>query len=108
MAAKKNKRVEVISPKIKCFGCNITFEQILNAISGVKFQNEFKDHEIKLFSTELPYCLVGIVMTGQNKDLPPKRDNRTGEFSQLNLDVNNEKLSYGNIFLYDSRINVLF
>lgn len=51
---------------------------------------------------------MGIVMTGQNKDLPPKRNNRTGEFSQLNLDVNREKLSFGNIFLYDSRINILF
>lgn len=108
MATKKNKRVEVISPKIKCFGCNITFEQILNAVSGIKFQNEFKDHEINLIPTTLPNCHVGIVMTGQNKDLPPKRNNQTGKFSQLNLDVNNEKLSYGNIFLYDRRINVLF
>lgn len=73
-----------------------------------KFQNEFKEHEINLISTTLPNCQVGIVMTGQNKDLPPKRNNQTGKFSQLNLDVNNEKLSYGNIFLYDKRINVLF
>lgn len=36
MATKKNKRVEVISPKIKCFTCNITFEQILNAVNEKK------------------------------------------------------------------------
>lgn len=108
MATKKNKRVEVLSPQIKCFGDDVTFEKILNIVNGKKFQNEFKDHEIKLMPTTLSNCLVGIVMTGQNKDLPPKRNNRTGEFSQLNLDVNREKLSFGNIFLYDSRINILF
>lgn len=108
MATKKNKRVEVISPKIKCLGCEITFEQILGVINGKRFQNEFKDHEVRLMSTTHPNCNVGIVMTGQNKDLPPKRNNQTGEFSQLNLDVNKEKLSFGNIFLYDSRINVFF
>lgn len=108
MATKKNKRVEVLSPQIKCFGGDITFEQILNVVNGKKFQNEFKDHEIKLMPTTLSNCLVGIVMTGQNKDLPPKRNNQTGEFSQLNLDVNREKLSFGNIFLYDVRINILF
>ena len=108
MATKKNKRVEVISPKIKCLGCEITFEQILSDINGKRFQNEFKDHEIRLMPTTHPNCNVGIVMTGQNKDLPPKRNNQTGEFSQLNLDVNKEKLSFGNIFLYDSRINVFF
>lgn len=108
MAIKKSKRVEVISPKIKCFGEIVTFEQILSIICGKKFQNEFKDHEIKLISSDLPNCTVGIVMTGQNKDLPPKRNNQTGKFSQLNLDINKEKLSFGNIFLYDSRINVFF
>lgn len=108
MATKKSKRVEVISPKIKCLGEIVTFEQILSIVCGKKFQNEFKDHEIKLISTKLPNCTVGIVMTGQNKDLPPKRNNQTGEFSQLDLDINKEKLSFGNIFLYDSRINAFF
>ena len=72
MAKKKNKRVEIISPKIKCFGAEITFEQILGAINRKRFQNEFKEHEIRLMSTSCPNCSVGIVITGQNKDLPPK------------------------------------
>lgn len=106
--ATKSKRVEVITPRIKYFENKVTFEQILSTINGIKFQNEFKEHEIRLISSELPNCSVGIVMTGQNKDLPPKRNNQTGKFSQLNLDINREKLSYGNVFLFDSRLNVLF
>lgn len=39
MATKKNKRVEVISPKIKCLGCEITFEQILSDINGKRFHD---------------------------------------------------------------------
>lgn len=38
MAIKKSKRVEVISPKIKCFGEIVTFEQILSIICGKNFR----------------------------------------------------------------------
>ena len=106
--ATKSKRIEVVSPNIKCYGENVSFKQLLETVNSVKFQMEFKDHEIKLMNSELPNCSVGIVITGQNKDLPPKRNNQTGEFHQLNLDVHTEKLSFGNIFLYDDSINILF
>lgn len=106
--ATKSKRIEVVSPSIKCYGENVSFKQLLETVNSVKFQMEFKDHEIKLMNSELPNCSVGIVITGQNKDLPPKRNNQTGEFQQLNLDVHTEKLSFGNIFLYDDSINILF
>ena len=69
MATKKSKRVEVISPKIKCLGKIVTFEQILSIVCGKKFQNEFKDHEIKLISTKLPNCTVGIVTSISIKGL---------------------------------------
>lgn len=106
--ATKSKRIEVVSPNIKCYGENVSFKQLLETVNSVKFQMEFKDYEIKLMNSELPNCSVGIVITGQNKDLPPKRNNQTGEFHQLNLDVHTEKLSFGNIFLYDDSINILF
>ena len=93
--ATKSKRIEVVSPSIKCYGENVSFKQLLETVNSVKFQMEFKDHEIKLMNSELPNCSVGIVITGQNKDLPPKRNNQTGEFQQLNLDVHTEKLSFG-------------
>lgn len=105
---RKSKRIEVVSPNIKCYGENVSFKQLLEAVNTIKFRMEFKDHEIKLMNTKLPNCSIGIVITGQNKDLPPKRNNKTGEFYKLNLDVHTEKLSFGNIFLYDDSINILF
>lgn len=38
MATKKSKRVEVISPKIKCLGEIVTFEQILSIVCGKNFR----------------------------------------------------------------------
>lgn len=104
----KSKRIEVVSPNIKCYGENVSFKQLLESVNSFKFRMEFKDHEIKLMNTKLDNCSLGIVITGQNKDLPPKRNNKTGEFYKLNLDVHTEKLSFGNIFLYDDSINILF
>lgn len=52
--------------------------------------------------------LEGIIVTCQNKDIPPKRNNQTGEFSALPVDIDHEKLSFGNAFMYDKRMNVLF
>ena len=105
----KKKRIEVVSPHIECYDCNrVSFIDIINLSNRYKYQTEFKDYEMNLLSTDLQNCSVGIVITGQNKNLPPKRDNITGEFSTLNLNVQKEKLSFGNIFLYDSSLNILF
>ena len=105
----KNKRIEVVSPHIECYGDKpVTLIDIINLSNGYKYQTEFKDYEMHLLSTDLQNCSVGIVITGQNKNLPPKRDNITGDFSTLNLNVQKEKLSFGNIFLYDSSLNILF
>lgn len=105
---KKKKRIEVVSPQIKCYGKVVTFNEIIVFSNKYKYKSEFKDHEIRLIPTELANCNIGIIITGQNKDLPPKRDNLTGTFSTLNLDVYKEKLSFGNIFLYDIQLNILF
>ena len=81
--ATKSKRIEVVSPNIKCYGENVSFKQLLEAVNSIKLQMEFKDHEIKLMNSELPNCSVGLVITGQNKDLPPKRNNQTGGISTV-------------------------
>lgn len=68
-----------------------------------------KEYIVKIYgSGNLDNCQEGIVVTGQNKDIPPKRNDQTGEFSALSVDIDHEKLSFGNAFLYDKKMNVLF
>ena len=111
MAAKKPKRIEVLSTKVKQLvdspESEMTFEDILIFMNGRKCYDEFKEYELKLIDTKLNNCIVGIIITGQNKNLPAKRDRATGEFHPLNLDPDKETLSFGNIFLYDKSLNIL-
>ena len=112
--AKRPKRIEVLSANLKHLEeitndvDRIKFEDILTVINGRKYYDEFKEYELKLIDTNLENCIVGIVITGQNKNLPPKRNRKTGVFSKLNLNIDEETLSFGNIFLYDKVLNVFF
>lgn len=68
-----------------------------------------KEYIVRAYSSDNPEnCQEGIIVTGQNKDIPPKRNNQTGKFSALPVDIAHEKLSFGNAFLYDKELNVLF
>jgi hypothetical protein len=109
MATKSPKRVEVISPLIRATNEDAAnFKKVLQTVCTQKFGDEFKDHEINLLTTDLEDCVVGIVITGQNKNLPPKKDKATGAHSKLGINPSKENLSYGNIFLYSDTLNVLF
>ena len=106
--AKKSKRVEVLSPHVTYTGDSVVrFSDVLAYACGKKEQLEIKTVEYKPLTTEKTDCETGIVITGQNKDLPPKRNNQTGEFSTLGVNVAEESISFGNILFYDQRLNVL-
>jgi hypothetical protein len=111
MAQNRNKRIEVLSAKMKYLEETpdeekINFGGVINYMNGRKYYDEFKEHEFKLIDTDVENCLVGIIITGQNKNIPPKRDRQTGIVSTLDIDVDKESLCYGNIFLYDTILNV--
>lgn len=112
MAARKKKFVEVLTPRVKCLSqveSEITFSDILSYMSGRTVYYSDKEYIVKTYGTDnLENCLEGIIVTCQNKDIPPKRNNQTGEFSALPVDIDHEKLSFGNAFMYDKRMNVLF
>lgn len=112
MAARKKKFVEVLTPQVKCLSQNdseITFSDILSYMSGKTVYYNGKEYIVRTYgSNNLENCQEGIIVTGQNKDIPPNRNNQTGEFSALPVDIAHEKLSFGNAFLYDKRMNVLF
>lgn len=112
MAARKKKYVEVLTPRVKCFSQNdseITFSDILSYMSGKTVYYNEKEYIVRTYGSDnLENCIEGIIVTGQNKDIPPKRNNQTGEFSALPVDIAHEKLSFGNAFLYDKELNILF
>ena len=112
MTARKKKYIEVLTPRVKCLSQNdseITFLDFLSYMSGKTVYYSDKEYIVKIYgSGNLDNCQEGIIVTGQNKDIPPKRNDQTGEFSALPVDITLEKLSYGNAFLYDKKMNVLF
>lgn len=111
MASRKKKYVEVLTPRVKCLSqshSEVTFCGMLSYMSGKTVYYNDKEYIVKIYgSGNIENCMEGIVITGQNKDIPPKRNRQTGEFSALSVDIAHEKLSFGNAFLYDKKLNVL-
>ncbi|MDE6513151.1 MAG: hypothetical protein K2L05_03080 [Muribaculaceae bacterium] len=105
--SKSQKRIEVLRPVVKSSNGNVTFAQLISLSDGYQYANNYKDYELKILSNENG-ILVGLVMTGHNKNLPPKKNKTTGTHSQLGIDITKENLSFGNVFLYDESLNVLF
>ena len=105
--SKSKKRIEVLTPVVKSTDDNVTFEKLILACNKYLYANEFKDYELSILS-EKDGVTVGIITTGHNKNLPPKKNKITGTHSTLGIDITKENLSFGNVFLYDSNLNVLF
>ena len=105
--SKSKKRIEVLQPVVKSTEDNVTFENLILACNKYLYANDFKDHELTVLS-EKDGLTVGIITTGHNKNLPPKKNKVTGTHSTLGIDITKENLSFGNVFLYDAKLNVLF
>ena len=113
MSKHKNKRVEVLSAKMRYLKETsneekVNFGEVLTYMNGRKYYDEPKEYELelKLIETDIENCLIGIIITDQNKNLPPKRNRSTGVHSKLGLKEGEETLSFGNVFLYDTVLNV--
>ena len=105
--SKSKKRIEVLQPVVKSTEDNLTFEKLILTCNKYLYANEFKDYELSILSQK-DNVTVGIITTGHNKNLPPKKNKVTGTHSTLGIDITKENLSFGNIFLYDANLNVLF
>ena len=105
--SKSKKRIEVFQPVVKSTEDNVTFENLILTCNKYLYANEFKDYELTILSQK-DGVTVGIITTGHNKNLPPKKNKVTGTHSTLGIDITKENLSFGNVFLYDANLNVLF
>lgn len=106
--AKKLVDIQKVSIESDVAHAPVTLDSILLELSGYKKVFDKKSVEVKIWERGDNSDIVsGIVITEQIKDLPPKRNIETGEFSSLGLQEN-ERLAYGNAFLYDKNLRVLF
>lgn len=106
--AKKMIDIQLLSIESDVANTTVQLESVLVALNNFQKNGANKSYQIKLWNNGQESNFVsGIVITEQIKDLPPKRNRDTGAFSSLGLQ-DNERLAYGNAFLYDKDLKVIF
>lgn len=106
--AKKNVDIQLVTIESDIANAPVQMEAVLYALDNFKKENNNKSFQVKLWDNgDNSNYVSGIVITEQIKDLPPKRNRDTGIFSSLGLQAN-ERLAYGNSFLYDKDLKVIF
>ena len=63
--------------------------------------------ELRLLNTSINNCVLGIIETTQDSDIPPIKNKTTKEYSSVGINPETEGLAYANIFIYDSLRNIL-
>ena len=108
MAKKKKRNIDVLSVKMTFREGeeNVPFRDVLNYMNGKKFRLREKIFDLSLLSTNRENCILGLIVTTQDSDIPPKRNKRTGMYSSVQIDTRQEGFAYANIFLYDYGRNV--
>lgn len=112
MAKKKKRIVDVLSVNIKHKTEQgeeeIDFSYILKLLNKKVHRTQFKDFEFKIFKQgKNEDYIIGVIETGQHKEIPPKKNTLTSELSPINIDISKERLVFANIFLFDTKRNIL-
>jgi len=106
----KKRHIDVISTKLtfaENSATNLNFADILRFMDGKEYRYSEKIFEFSLLNTAISDCIVGIIETTQDKDIPPIKDKRTKQYSQVNINPATQGLAFANIFLYDIQKNIL-
>ncbi len=101
----KRRCVDVLSVKLE--EETITFKEILETIDGRNYRYNEKIFNFSLLSTHIRNCIIGIIITTQDSDIPPKRNKQTGEYQSVEINTEEEGFAYANIILYDYHRNIL-
>lgn len=108
--ANKKKRVEIVSIHIDSLveGCiPPSFPDVFDLLNAAEITQDGKLYEFRSLSTNITECIVGLVETTQDKDIPPIKNKQTKAFSQVQINTDTEGLAFANIFLFDISLNVL-
>ena len=107
--AKKRRNVDVLSVNLRFIDDShiVSFVDILNYINGREYRCDKKIFNLNRLHTNKADCYLGIIVTTQDSDIPPKRNKNTGNYSPVQINTTEEGFAYANIFLYDYRRNIL-
>lgn len=107
--SRKRRNVEVLSANLEfednSNSMNPTFTEVLQFMHGKTWIYFGKAFELKLLETTESGYIIGLVVTTQNKEIPPKHIPATQHFVPVDIAAN-EGLAFGNVFLYDPNNNV--
>lgn len=108
--ANKKKRVDIVSVHIESLVDGVeapSFTDLLSLLFGKVELYESKIYEFRSLATTLENCKIGLVETIQDKDIPPIKNKETKAFSKVQINTAEEGLAFGNVFLYNTRLQVL-
>jgi len=108
--SKKKRQIDVVSTSISLIegaSGSPSFSDILGMLDNKEYRYQGKKFELSLLDTNLTDCIIGIIVTTQDKDIPPMRDKVKKIFSPIAINPATHGLAFANIFLYDNSRNVL-
>jgi hypothetical protein len=108
--ADKKRYIDVFSTKLTLIDESTiatSFADILRFMNGKEYRYQEKIFECSLLDTAVENCIVGLIVTTQDRNIPPIRNKRTKEYSKVNINPTTQGLAYANIFLYDIQRNIL-
>ena len=107
----KKRFVDIVSPILRYSDdiddtSFVSFNDILSFMNNKEYRYNEKIFELRLLDTTLNDCILGIIETTQDSDIPPIKNKATKEFSSVRINPETEGLAYANIFIYDSLRNI--
>ncbi|MDR3245555.1 MAG: hypothetical protein LBT50_03890 [Prevotellaceae bacterium] len=108
--ANKKRYIDVLSTKLtftEDSTANPSFSDVLRFMNGKEYRYSEKFFEFSLLDATIQDCIVGLIVITQDRNIPPIRNKRTKEYSQVNINPTTQGLAYANIFLYDIQRNIL-
>lgn len=105
----KKRSIDVLSVNLRFADDvhTVSFVDILNYMNGREYRCNEKIFNLNMLRTNKADCDLGIIVTTQDSDIPPKRNKNTGNYSPVQINTTEEGFAYAKIFLYDHRRNIL-
>lgn len=108
--ANKKRNVDVLSVNLRFAEDEtrmVQFADILNFINNREYRVDEKIFNFTLLNCQIPNCMMAIIVTTQDSDIPPKRNKNTGVYTRVQINTDEEGFAYANILFYDARRNIL-
>ncbi|MBO2525858.1 MAG: hypothetical protein CW341_09205 [Bacteroidetes bacterium] len=108
--AYKRRNVDVLSVNFRYSdGENRTvqFSDIMRFMNNREFRVNEKIFNFNFLNCQVSDCMMAIIVTTQDSDIPPKRNKSTGVYTKVQINTAEEGFAYANILFYDVRRNIL-